>query len=164
MIKKIKDFEDYFVSAQGGVLSTKNREHRILRTRVNKKGYEYVNLQLDGVQITKSVHRLVAEAFLPEYSSELEVNHIDGNKTNNDVNNLEMVSRIANVRHAVSKGLFEYKRGEENNMARLTKEVVAKIREEYKHCDVSQRTLARKYGVSNNAIFKVLHNITWREK
>lgn len=61
-------------------------------------GYLIINLSKNGKK-TFEIHRLVAQAFLPNYSDELEVNHIDESKTNNCVNNLEMCNRLYNVRY-----------------------------------------------------------------
>lgn len=74
------------------------------------KNVEYlqVNLWKDGVGSTLYVHRVVAEAFLPKLKDKPEVNHIDGNRTNNHVSNLEWVDSSGNSQHAVDTGLRTY--------------------------------------------------------
>lgn len=78
---------------------------RIMHTYLNTRGYPSLSLRKDNKQIQQSVHRLVAEAFLGGLHPGLDVNHIDGDKTNNCVENLEWCTRLENVRHAVRTGL-----------------------------------------------------------
>lgn len=100
--KIIEDWPDYKVSDSGLVYSP--RRDRLLKTSLNK-GYVVVNLQRDGLWKQVSVHRLVALAFVDGWFEGADVNHIDGDKTNNDYRNLEWVTRGGNVRHAYDNGL-----------------------------------------------------------
>jgi len=107
--KPIKNFEGlYEVSNFGCVYSLPRRyrrECKKLRLRVNTKGYPHVQLYKDGKIFTFRVHRLVAETFLPNNSNKKEVNHIDGNKLNNELNNLEWATSKENYDHAVKNNL-----------------------------------------------------------
>lgn len=78
---------------------------RIMHQYLDTRGYPMLTLRRDNKQIPQRVHRLVAEAFLGGQHPELDVNHIDGDKTNNCIENLEWCTREENVRHAVSTGL-----------------------------------------------------------
>ena len=79
---------------------------RILKQRFDSDGYYQVNLYYNGIEATKKVHRLVALTFLPDdYKEGLVVNHIDGNKTNNFVGNLEWTTVQGNTQHAYDNGL-----------------------------------------------------------
>lgn len=105
----------YQVSNMGGVKSLPKidrlgRFHRgVLKSQVdNGNGYLLVNLKHDGVQRMRSVHRLVAEAFIPNDHELPEVNHKDGNKKNNVIDNLEWCTRSENVKHAVDNTLHDY--------------------------------------------------------
>ncbi len=80
---------------------------KILKPLVNHSGYLYVCLALDGVQKSKFVHRLVAESFISNVDNALEVNHIDGNKHNNCVDNLEWVTHKYNIQHSFATGLHQ---------------------------------------------------------
>lgn len=80
--------------------------HKWLRTPIGKRGYPNVNLRdSNGHVRLRCVHRLVAEAFIPNPLNLREVNHIDGNKTNNNVSNLEWCTPKENVAHARRTGL-----------------------------------------------------------
>ena len=101
--KTIKDFPNYEVSTYGRVRNKKTKH--ILSGAVDKStGYIKVGLWMDGNGTTKAVHRLVAETFLKQKIG-FDVNHIDGDKTNNNVDNLEWVSRSDNMKHAYRIGL-----------------------------------------------------------
>lgn len=99
----IKDFPKYEVSNEGRVRNIVTGQ--ILKGHDNGHGYETVTLYKDGRAYTKKIHRLVAEAFLESSHDHLEVNHIDGNKTNNRIENLEWCSGSENIQHAYDTGL-----------------------------------------------------------
>ena len=94
------------VSNRGRVKSNL-RDGRILKQQTDNKGYKRVRVTLDGVKRGYKVHRLVATAFVPNPNGLPQVNHIDGNKDNNDVANLEWVSCRDNIKHAYENGLFK---------------------------------------------------------
>lgn len=78
---------------------------RIMHVYMTPRGYLGLTLRRDNKPINQAVHRLVAETFLGGPHPGLDVNHIDGDKTNNCIENLEWCTREENVRHAVSNGL-----------------------------------------------------------
>lgn len=92
--RSIEDFEDYEVSNLGRVRSLKR--NIILRQFEYRGGYLEVHLRKPGIKVHKKIHRLVAEAFIPNYNNYSEVNHKDEDKKNNQVNNLEWCSRSYN--------------------------------------------------------------------
>ena len=102
---KIKDFEDYTIDETGNVFSI--RKSKYLKQTINRNGYCKVTLQKDKYRKMFSVHRLVAQAYLKNYSNTLQVNHINGIKTDNRVENLEMVTAKENMKKAVEIGLFD---------------------------------------------------------
>lgn len=100
----------YQVSNFGNVKSlnyraVKGREHSLSKKH-HHTGYDIVMLCNGSVYKNKAVHSLVAEAFIPNPRSLPCVNHIDGNKRNNNVENLEWISHKENTRHAIRTGLF----------------------------------------------------------
>ena len=99
----VKDFDNYEVSSKGRVRNSKTG--RILKTQINDRGYEHLSLRKDKKQVEQRVHRLVAETFYYGDHDDLDVNHIDGNKRNNFIGNLEFCTRQENIRHAFDNGL-----------------------------------------------------------
>ena len=102
---KVKDFEDYTIDETGNVFSI--RKNKYLKQTINRNGYCKVTLQKDKYRKMFSVHRLVAQAYLKNYSNTLQVNHINGIKIDNRVENLEMVTAKENMQKAVEIGLFD---------------------------------------------------------
>lgn len=92
---------NYEVSNKGFVRNLKNKY--VLKPQIQKAGYAYVFLCSPNGTKCKSIHRLVAEAFIPNIKNKEYINHIDGNKTNNDVKNLEWVTASENMYHAYNK-------------------------------------------------------------
>jgi len=116
--KEIKDYHNYQVSNLGRVKTSKfysniykkyfDRE-LILKEKTNCFGYKFVGLGCGkrGKKKNIAIHRLVAQAFLDNPNNYKEVNHKDGNKANNNVNNLEYCSRSQNMLHAYKLGLHK---------------------------------------------------------
>ena len=101
----IKGFEDYEISNTGRVKSHKHGREVILKQRVSHDGYVWYNLCMNGKQYTKRANRLVAEAFVNNPENKPTVNHIDGDKSNNNADNLEWATREEQMQHAYANGL-----------------------------------------------------------
>lgn len=100
---KIKDFEDYTITNTGEVVNNRTGKTRALD--FNKSvGYFQVDLYKNNKRSKHYIHRLVAQAFIPNPLGLLEVNHKDSDRTNNHVSNLEWVSSSGNSIHAVQAG------------------------------------------------------------
>jgi len=99
---------DYSVSADGKVFSHKAARKLELSQCASGRGGKYraVNLYQNGILYRRYVHRLVADAYLPNPNEYSQINHIDGNPSNNYVENLEWCSREQNIQHAYHNGLF----------------------------------------------------------
>lgn len=93
------------VSDHGRILSFKGKSKLIISSSITAKGYEYVAIRQKGIYVGYSVHRLVATAFIPNPKRLPQVNHLDGNKLNNHVANLEWCDAYDNVMHAIRTGL-----------------------------------------------------------
>lgn len=96
---------DYMISDHGRILSFKGKSKLIISSTITSKGYEYVAIRQKGIYVGYSVHRLVATAFIPNPKRLPQVNHLDGNKLNNHVANLEWCDAYDNIMHAIRTGL-----------------------------------------------------------
>lgn len=95
-----------YISDQGRIMSIL-RDERILKTSQDRKGYSRITITIDGEKRTYKVHRLVAQAFIPNPDNLPQVNHKDGNKGNNNVPNLEWISNADNAKHAIDNNLWD---------------------------------------------------------
>lgn len=136
--KDIENFSKYQVSNLGNVKSkdryTKAKDDEIIHRKefllkefINKKGYKQVTLYDDnGKPKTMRVHKLVALAFIENKNNLPQINHIDGNKLNNEVSNLEWISNYDNMQHAIKNGLIDQELRKEN-MSKLGKSLKGHI-------------------------------------
>jgi hypothetical protein len=107
MEKDVKNYEGiYKVSNMGVIIPVKprNKYAKTLKPATDRGGYQIVSLVKDKVKHTKTVHRIVAEAFLG--SSHLDINHINGNKADNRLENLEYCTKSDNIKHGIKMGLI----------------------------------------------------------
>jgi len=101
----VKGYEDFYrINAAGEVVTLK--DGLVVKSRVDRAGYLTVRLSKEGKSSTHYVHRLVAIAFIANPDGKLEVNHINGNKLDNRIENLEWVTHAENVIHAYRSGLI----------------------------------------------------------
>lgn len=104
--RSIEGFDNYLVSNKGRIMNGKTG--RILRPADDGGGYDKVVLCKNGITSTKKVHRLVAQAFIDNPNNLETVNHIDEDKHNNNVENLEWLSSGDNTRYSLSKPVEQY--------------------------------------------------------
>lgn len=134
---------------------------RVRRLSVSSNGYLTVGLCDNKLQRTKTVHRLVARAFIPNLKGKPEVNHKDGDKTNNHASNLEWVTRQENIRHAIDTGLNRHQ-GTSHTQAKLSEEEVKEIKLLLTENSLSQRAIAARFNVSQSAIFLIGQGKRWK--
>lgn len=103
--KTINDYENYEISNYGYVRRKNN--NKILKQYQSSRGYLFVILYNDNGHKTKYIHKLVAEHFIGKANTNLQVNHIDGNKRNNTFINLEYLSAKENMQHAIKNNLWK---------------------------------------------------------
>lgn len=146
----------YEASETGEIRHSLNKNIR--KARKNKYGYLQLNFSRNdgtGKSDTILVHRLIALTFLPNPNNLPEVNHIDGDKTNNNINNLEWCSISDNQKHAFKLGLQQTYKGEAHVKAKLTNEQAKQIRQLY-IAGISQQKIADCFNVSQRTISKII--------
>ena len=141
--KTIKGYPDYEISTFGNVLS--KRSNKLLKLCVNSSNYK--KCVLNGKNLY--VHRLVAEAFIPNENHLNEVNHKDGNKWNNNVKNLEWVTKSENSIHAFENNL--------RNISGYTRYRVAKTAHRFSAYDVEEMFSLYENGMSKKEISEKFH-------
>lgn len=169
----------YSVSSLGRIRrdlgSAGTRAGRILKPSLKKTGYLYVDLSSYGVVRSLRLHVLVAAAFIGPRPDDRAVNHQDGQKANCAASNLEYVTHSENQRHAVNMGLKEAgdahwsrrmpercARGATHGNAKLTDDNVRQIRRMLDEGNMTQRAIARHFGVYETLISKIKHGEGWR--
>lgn len=153
---RIKTVERFVTNAfRGRTVPTK-----ILKINHNTWGYQLVSLCKLGIKKTQAVHQLVAKSFLGEHDPKKdEVNHKDGNKDHNFLENLEWVTNSENKRHGVRTGLYNKIIGVNNNQAKLTPDDIRKIRFLYKSFNCPE--IGRIFKVSVKTIRSIINGKTW---
>ena len=123
--------------------------------------YFGVTLSKGGCEVRLYLHRLVAEAFIPNPESKACVNHIDFNRSNNAVANLEWVTYAENSAHAFANKNWESAapKGSNCSSAKLTEALVYEIRSNYAPNKALE--LAEKYGLTRGAIYHIISGRTW---
>lgn len=150
--KELDDLPNYEISNMGR-LRNKNTL-RILKTRISKFGYEHITITYGGEQYFRAIHRLVAKTFLINPDNKPDVNHIDENKLNNNVNNLEWVTKSENINHGTRN---ERVRKAISNSKTLSIPIIAtnlktgEVQEFY-----GSRECARQLGLNHSLITNVL--------
>lgn len=132
---------------------------KILKEKKTWNGYRTVTVLYGKKPKEKKIHRLVAQAFFKHYSERLQVNHMDGDKTNNMLNNLEMVTPLENMRHGIATGLID-NRGENCKTSVLDNGKVLTIRGLFER-GASKNSLSKMYGVTRKTIRDIVERKTW---
>lgn len=128
-----------------------NNTTRILKPALRRDGYRFVTLSIDNQHFHKTIHSMVAEAFIGARPKGYHVNHKDGNKTNNKIDNLEYVTPSGNVRHSLI--VLE-------NAQKLTPDKVREIRAAVKE-GVLRKEIAHKFDISIHMVNAVWRKVSW---
>jgi hypothetical protein len=156
----MKQYKDtpYYITEDGKVY----RDGKELSTSLTNKGYKTLRMTLNGLRKHLSIHRGVAELYVPNPDNKPCVNHIDGNKLNNHYTNLEWVTYKENTQHMlVTKTMIC---GEDAYNSKLTESDIKYIRDNYipKHPEFGGSALSKKFGVGNAQISRIVNNTRWK--
>lgn len=161
-------YADFYMVSNKGRIKSKNHRilngygasERVLTLFANPRGYIGLRLCLNGKTRAFVVHRLVATSFISNPENKPHINHKDGVKSNNNVENIEWCTRKENMVHARDMGLLGDHSGENSGRNKLTNEQVLSMRAEY--IKFKHQFLNKKYGVSNSQIAAIVSRKTWK--
>jgi len=170
--KSVIGFEEGYEISNFGRLKSKKRlvdygwkqcirPSKILSFRKGKYGYLYTVISINKIRKTVKAHRLVAITFLPNPLNLPDINHKDGNKSNNYLSNLEWCNKSHNIKHAYKLGLKKSKKGQDSHLSKINKNIVDIIRFEYRNKKYSQNKLAIKYNISQSQINRIVNFKNW---
>ena len=131
----------------------------IKERQIDHKGYDRIGLNKNGKKKRFFVHRLVLQAFNPSSDETLEVNHIDGNKLNNNVENLEWVTSSENSIHAFENNLHNHQ-GERNTNASITDSEAKEIKK-LKGKGLTQKEVGEMFGTTNYVVANIWNRRGW---
>jgi DNA-binding transcriptional regulator YiaG len=162
--KDILEYEDlYQVSDLGRIKSFRKRTFssiRILKPK-HTRGYLFVGLCKNKKVTAKRIHRIVAEAFIPNPQNKPTVNHKKGIKTDNRVTEIEWNTILENNIHAYTSGLKKPKKSVDCNFSKLSENEIKQIKKNENN--LNQRELGELYNVSQSNISNILNNKTWKK-
>jgi len=150
--KIIAEYTDYVIYDTGIIKSLKHNKIILLKYVLDRYGYPIICLSTNGKSKTFKIHRLVAQTFIPNPDNKPQVNHKDGNKQNNRVDNLEWVTRKENEKHAVENGLKGHK---------LLENDVLAIHGLYLS-GMTRKEIGLIYGVTDTHIYYIVNGLTWK--
>lgn len=155
--KKISDLADFEISTTGLIRNQKSKVPVTLCQ--TKNGYLKTNIFHNGKRYSQLVHRIVLREFT--HKSSLQVNHKDGNKKNNHLTNLEYVTQSENIKHAFRLGI-QCHTGEKNPAHKLAEADIKSIRKMAAERRISQRQIAREFGISQSSVSKIINRKKWQ--
>jgi len=165
-MKKIKGYPNYNIDEYGNIVNSKTG--RILKQGKNQKGYCHVQLSDNGYSKTISVHKLVFINYIGEVPKGYEINHIDGNKENNNFKNLEIVTRKENMNKAVEVGLIKSGKDSLNSIQVFQIDPISKeIINEFGSINIAQKKTgiySSSISLASRGIRKSAGGFLWRIK
>lgn len=159
----LDEFPDYRISNTGKVISFKGNVPKEIAVSSNyNNGYITIHLSdKNKKQHTFLKHRFIAKLFLSNVDNKPDINHIDGDKWNNSVDNLQWVTKSENTQHAVDTGLLKV-RGENHHGSKLTVNDIRYIKKSHIPRKVTAKDLAKKFSVKPETIRAILYGYTWK--
>ena len=130
---------------------------------IQESEYLKVSFSECGNTNTFTIHRLIAIAFIPNPKNKPQVNHIDGNKHNNDIQNLEWCTSRENVIHAIDSGLMNGRlKGSKNHFSKLNEVEVLYIRKNFNHTNISMKELTSKFNIKKATLYRIINRTAWK--
>ncbi|USL89326.1 DNA endonuclease [Bacillus phage vB_BceH_LY2] len=160
-VKRLDCNPDYIVGSNGSVHKLTNTGVKELKGKLMKTGYVivYIANPIEGKGKEEYIHRLVAKNFIRNNTSGNIVNHLDGDKTNNDVTNLEWCDQKRNMNHAYEIGILSG--GEQCNLSKLTEEKVVKIRKLFKEGRTAKE-ISEMFELVPSNVRYIVNKKTWK--
>ena len=150
----------YLINTKGQVFS--EFTNKFLKPFKNPQGYCLVDLYHNGKTYTRQLHRLVALAFIPNPEKLETVNHKNGNKEENDVDNLEWMTRLDNVRHAWKTGLAKPRYGTDNPANVYSEEQIHQVCQMLEVGHLNNKEIAEIVGVNVTLIRDIKFRGKWK--
>lgn len=171
--KPVKNYESYYeVSNLGRVrglcrditnnFGTFKSKDTFLKGYKSVNGYTKYTLSINGKQKTLLGHRMVAEAFLENYDNKPIVNHKNGIKSDNRLDNLEWATGSENMKHAIDTGLIPIRKGEDIYFAKITNYQASLIKGMYHHDNLSVTEISKCTGINRRSIADLIAERTWK--
>jgi len=154
-------YTKYFVTSNGKVISNNGKKLRILKLSETKTNYWIAHLSFGKKTKDYLIHRLVAEAFIPNPEDKPQVNHKDGDKSNNDISNLEWNTAKENMQHSYRTGLHKIGFGEESNNPKITEKTARKICKLLEENELTLDQIAAKCNTTRIIVTNIKHKDTW---
>lgn len=135
---------------------------KIMKPYPHRDRYMFVDLHKNGQKAAKSIHYLVMLAFVGPYPDGHEINHIDFDRTNNRLDNLEYVTPKQNNAHSAARRLEAVARGEANGYSKLTANDVQEIRRLYATGSYTHKQLGDMFGISKSNTGCIIRREAWK--
>lgn len=134
---------------------------RLISSNPGTQGYPHVTISYNGKFKGFSLHRILAMSFIDNPNNYPCVNHIDGNKLNYSLNNLEWCTHVKNIRHAYKNGLTPIRKGVNSKSSILNPEIVEEILKIVKNTEISYKEIGKMFNVSSSCIGDIVKGKTW---
>ena len=149
----------YKVSRVGDITSYKRKQPIVMKTFISPTGYLHLELKKDNVKKNYRVHRLVTQTYIDNPENKPQVNHIDGNKLNNSIENLEWCTSSENNKHAYKSGL-KCQNGEKNHQSKLLSRDIRNIRD-MRNNGHTHQYIANKFNIARQTVGDICNRRRW---